>query len=145
MLISLALFALAGNAQAAKKGKAYVCHKGDEGEYKTLRISSNAVEAHLNHGDMLGRCEDMPSEQAVVIFRCGSDDIGEGSLLVTSVSLSLNVPDEIIIEPGDECAEANSNLLNGGFDLSDAKPVGDGITEYMYTGEFKVMEPADPE
>jgi hypothetical protein len=145
MLITLALFVLAGNAQAGKNTKAFVCHKGDDGEYKTLRISSNAVDAHLNHGDMLGRCEDMPTEQAVVIFRCGSNDLGEGSLLVTSVSLSLNVPDEILIATGDECADANADLLNGGFDLSDARPVGDGTTEYMYLGEFKVMEPADPE
>jgi hypothetical protein len=155
MLMALALFVLAGNAQAAKKGKAFVCHKDDEGEYKTLRISGNAVEAHLNHGDMLGRCEDMPTEKAVVIFRCGSDGmVGEpggelgvepvGGLVVTVVSVSENLPAEApeVVE-GQECAEANASLLNGGFELEQVNS-GAGIdmeTEYMYIGEFKVMEP----
>ena len=145
MLITLALFVLAGNAQAGKKGKVYVCHENDEGEYETLRISSKALKAHLRHGDTRGQCKEIRKEQAVVIFRCGSDDIGGESLLVTSVSLSLNVPIEISINPDDECAETNSDLLNGGFKLSDARPVGDGTTEYMYSGKFKVMESAAPE
>jgi len=33
--------------------KVFICHNG-----KTLHISRNAVEAHLNHGDTLGTCED---------------------------------------------------------------------------------------
>jgi hypothetical protein len=155
MLVALALFVLAGNAQAAKKGKAFVCHKDDEGEYKTLRISGNAVQAHLNHGDMMGKCEDIPTEQAVVIFRCGTGDaVGEpdgglvveqvGELVVTVVSVSENLPAEAP-EPlgGDECAEANASLLNGGFELEQVNS-GAGMdleTEYMYVGEFKIMEP----
>jgi hypothetical protein len=34
-------------------GKVDVCHKGK----KTLNISSNAVPAHLGHGDSLGSCD----------------------------------------------------------------------------------------
>jgi hypothetical protein len=135
ILLAIALFVLVGNAQAGKKSKVYVCHKEGPGEYKTLRINTNALSAHLNHGDVEGRCEDIKKESAVAIFRCGSGDIDEGSLLVTGVSLSLNVPTELTISLGDECADANASLLNGGFDLGDAKWVGDGTTEYMYIGK----------
>ena len=34
-----------------KKKKAYVCHNGN-----TICISVNAVQTHLNHGDVLGQC-----------------------------------------------------------------------------------------
>lgn len=36
--------------------KEFVCHVNKKGKQKTLNISVNAVQAHLNHGDTLGQC-----------------------------------------------------------------------------------------
>lgn len=145
MLITVGSIVLAGNVQAGKK--AYVCHKGDEGEYKTLKISNNAVDAHLNHGDVLGKCDDLSKERAVIMFTCGADV--SGGISVTAFSLSENVPEEApVVMAGASCAETNASLLNGGFKLENVS-AGSGSsgveTQYMYTGEFVVMEPTDPE
>lgn len=37
-------------------GKEFVCHESKKGKFKTLNISINAVQAHLDHGDTLGEC-----------------------------------------------------------------------------------------
>ena len=42
--------------QCGKTGKVLVCHKNPAGEH-VISVSSNAVKAHLAHGDSLGRCE----------------------------------------------------------------------------------------
>lgn len=36
--------------------KVYVCHKNCKGKKKTLYLPPKAVQAHLNHGDTLGKC-----------------------------------------------------------------------------------------
>jgi hypothetical protein len=110
---------------------------------------------------MMGKCEDIPTEQAVVIFRCGTGGMdgepgGElvvepvvepaGGLVVTVVSVSENLPAEApeVVE-SQECADANASLLNGGFELEQVNS-GAGMdleTEYMYTGEFMVVEPVE--
>ena len=41
-----------GNPGKAGGETALVCHKGK----KTLELPHEAVQAHLNHGDRLGRC-----------------------------------------------------------------------------------------
>jgi hypothetical protein len=40
--------------------KVLICHipPGNEGNAHTIRVSENAVPAHLAHGDSLGACED---------------------------------------------------------------------------------------
>jgi hypothetical protein len=40
-----------GATVAAKTDKAGVCHTNDEGDYKLLNVSGNALSAHLEHGD----------------------------------------------------------------------------------------------
>jgi len=149
MLIAVGLFTFAGNAQAGKKVN--VCHIDDSTQYKTIRISKKALGAHLGHGDVRGKCENMPTEQAVVIFRCGADTAG--GLVVTDVSLSLNVPEDgPAVVAGDHCADTNANLLNDSFKLKYANSGStmDGLqTEYMYTAKVLVLavepKPTDPE
>ncbi len=36
--------------------KAFVCHQSKKGKLKTLNIGIGAIDAHLAHGDTLGRC-----------------------------------------------------------------------------------------
>lgn len=140
-IVAVGLFTIASNAQAGKK--TYVCHKDGSGAYKTLKISKNAVDAHRKHGDRLGKCENLPTpqttEQGVIIFRCGSDEFGE-ALVVTAVSASDNVPQNVQDVAGEDCAEANASLLNGGFELNQVNS-GAGMdldTEYFYTGKVRV-------
>ena len=39
-------------------GKSYVCHVKGNGDTQTLYLPQAAIQAHLNHGDSLGECED---------------------------------------------------------------------------------------
>lgn len=57
-LLSAQAFNLAGctvyrtdGPDQKKSDKVYLCHQG-----QTLRLSDNAIRAHLNHGDQLGIC-----------------------------------------------------------------------------------------
>jgi hypothetical protein len=36
-----------------------ICHGTGNGEYHTIYVSQNAVQAHLNHGDYLGPCTEI--------------------------------------------------------------------------------------
>lgn len=47
-----------GKGGGSGVGKCKVCHKGR----KTLNISCNAVQAHLNHGDSVGECGVTPTQ-----------------------------------------------------------------------------------
>jgi hypothetical protein len=40
-----------------KNNKVYVAHKADNGNCNSLCVSYNAVQAHINHGDYLGPCD----------------------------------------------------------------------------------------
>ena len=134
-LVLMLGIALIGNAEAGKK--TYICHKGE-----TIKVSNKAVDAHLGHGDVVGRCEDLPREQVVVIFRCATGI--EGGLAVSDVSVSENAPEETpAVIAGDNCADANAVLLNNGFDLGHvtAGATSEGLqTEYFYSGEFLIIE-----
>jgi len=146
MLVTIGLFAFTGNAQSGEKVN--VCHIDDSTHFKTIRVSQNALRAHLDHGDVRGKCEKLLTEKAVVIFRCGPDTAG--GLVVTDVSLSLNVPEDgptVVAE--DHCADTNANLLNSSFELKHVTSgsVMDGLqTEYMYTAKVLALkpEPVDP-
>jgi hypothetical protein len=41
---------------AGQAGKVTVCHKTGNGSSHTIRVSANAVPAHLRHGDTVGAC-----------------------------------------------------------------------------------------
>jgi len=131
MLFGLVITAISGGAHA---GKVRVCHDG-----KTLWINSNALQAHLNHGDVRGRCEDFKEVSAVVIFRCGVSSAN--GLIVTAVSSTLDLPVAYPqVVPTDNCADANATLIDHKFTLQNVTsgPVGaDFETEYFY--ERKIL------
>ena len=110
---------LAGSAHAAGN-KTYVCHKGDNGNRNTLKISESAVPAHVGHGDFVGNCEDAPPEPSeVVMLRCLADSL-DTPITVSSLSATEGAP-EIVADPtygqGDSCAAAIAALLDDGFHL----------------------------
>ncbi|RSK39303.1 T9SS type A sorting domain-containing protein [Mangrovimonas spongiae] len=64
----------------ANNGKVLICHVDDEGNYSTLCVSANAVDNHLEHGDMLGACDSItcntaPSCVATVWPENGVEDV----------------------------------------------------------------------
>ena len=139
IVLGFGVLALSAGAGAVAN-KEYVCHKD-----KTIHVAARSVQAHLNHGDILARCEDIRKYNAVAMFRCGA---AEGDLLVTAVSLSEEVPDDVgFPELGDHCADANANLSNGGFELNSQTPgaVGEDFEiEYFYSGEFIAIDVVNP-
>jgi len=130
----------ASSSVGAAANKEYLCHKG-----KTIHVAARAVEAHLNHGDVLARCEDIREYNAVAQFRCGAV---EGDLLVTAVSLSEEFPNDVEFpQIDDHCADANVNLSIGGFELKSqtSGDVGENFEiEYFYSGEFTAIDVANP-
>jgi len=107
---------LAGSAHA----KAYVCHKDDGGNLKTLKISESAVPAHAAHGDFVGKCEDAPpAPREVAMLRCLADSLNT-PISVSSLSATEGAPDILADSTyglGDSCAEAIAALLDDGFML----------------------------
>jgi hypothetical protein len=58
LAILTALFALTVSAAWAGNAKVQVCHipPGNPGNFHTITISENALQAHLGHGDIAGSC-----------------------------------------------------------------------------------------
>jgi hypothetical protein len=56
--ILVALFALTASAARAGGAKVQVCHipPGNPANFHTITISENALQAHLDHGDLAGAC-----------------------------------------------------------------------------------------
>jgi hypothetical protein len=58
--VVLFLFAFTTNdkSNSATDGKVVICHipPGNPGNAHEIVVSTNAVQAHLNHGDHIGRC-----------------------------------------------------------------------------------------
>ena len=52
MLASCTVYQNEGPDPAGKNQKVFVCHKNKQ----SLQLDDQAVRAHLNHGDSLGRC-----------------------------------------------------------------------------------------
>lgn len=98
----VAIVAVAGfssNAMAAPQPKVHVCHDG-----KSIRINGNALQAHMNHGDVPGKCGEIVLSEWLDL-RCDSSPTNGGTFLVSNVSHSLGVSPEIdAIIPTDDCA-----------------------------------------
>jgi hypothetical protein len=61
-IVALLLFAttlVTERASAVPQGKVLICHLGDDGLYHTIQVAAAAQQAHLNHGDCLGACEEV--------------------------------------------------------------------------------------
>ncbi len=83
-MILVSLVAVPLVAAAAPGEKSEVCHLQDDGEMKTLTVGGKALQAHLNHGDAEGACDEAPPaeeppavEPLVATFshaiECGAD------------------------------------------------------------------------
>ena len=82
VFLAISLVAVSGNAVAAKVD---ICHKGEE----TINVSTNALRAHLRHGDVEGACIVTEKMPVVIIFRCDRDGA------VTPVSTTTDMPVEV--------------------------------------------------
>ena len=59
LLILLISFSAGLNAQNKNSNAGQmvtICHKTGNGGYQTITVNTNALQAHLNHGDVLGAC-----------------------------------------------------------------------------------------
>ena len=82
LILTITLFLAAGDAEAKKDkdkdkdqdNKVTVCHDGDE-----LSVSESALDAHLDHGDTEGKCEDDDEEDTDKDKDKDKDDEAEGA------------------------------------------------------------------
>lgn len=137
---AISLLALSVVSQSAVSGeKVTMCHN-----YGEISVSSSAVQAHLNHGDIEKEegvsCPQRPGGEpepepetgdgmaVVVMVRC------EGATL-TSIDASF---DYVGIEPAD-CPMTLADLLDGGLALRSVTGHSP-YTDYLLIGEMEVEE-----
>lgn len=99
-----ALFAFSAEVMAAKEPKVTVCH-GD----KSIRINGNAKQAHMNHGDLPGKCGEIVLSEWLDL-RCESLPLS-GVFAVSHVSGSSGLP-TLVSEIGasENCAVAQKTI-----------------------------------
>lgn len=86
-LMFVTAFTFSGVAHAKKVTKVDVCHKG-----QTINVSTSALPAHMDHGDVKGSCEEMLLPE-VVDIKCQSDETTAGVFLLSHLSRTLDAPD----------------------------------------------------
>jgi hypothetical protein len=122
-IIPLALVGVSQNAVSDdNSSKGHICHN-----YHEISVASSAVQAHLNHGDIVKEtdvpCPQRPgsgpgpepgdSTAAVVMMRCEAQG---DNVVVVSFSASFDFASTEPVEPAD-CPETLANLLDRGLDL----------------------------
>lgn len=132
----LALSGVSLNAVSSQDREA-MCHNG-----KDFNFVSPSVQAHLNHGDKMGTCDEagpgeMDGMTAVLIMRCNVGEIVSVSASFEYASIQPEEP-----EPLTACPDLLSNALAAGFKLksitSGSVDVGDSLqmhTDYLLLGE----------
>lgn len=122
-IIPLALFGTSLSALGDDdNSKETMCHN-----YGQISVSTSAVQAHLNHGDIIKEdgvpCPQRPgsgpapapgdTDSAVVMMRCEAQG---DNVVVVSFSASFDYASTDPVEPGD-CPETLANLLDRGLSL----------------------------
>lgn len=80
ILVSLGVFVIMpGIASAGPAPKVDICHvpPGNPENYHTITVSSNALPAHLAHGDLGGACNDLCATLCDDLDACTVDDTGD--------------------------------------------------------------------
>ena len=111
LAVFVAAFIMLGFTSSALAGpKVYVCHKSDNGNERSIRISENAEAAHLAHGDLPGRCGEVVLDEWLDV-RCDSTPENGGTFVVSNVSFSDGVAAEIAaIVTGNDCAATQKTV-----------------------------------
>ncbi|MEH6569274.1 MAG: hypothetical protein V7709_09370 [Halioglobus sp.] len=122
------------------KEKVVLCHKGA----KSISVGAPGLNAHMNHGDTEGYCEDAgesgpddpegSDDAAVVMMHCEATD---GAVLVTSFSSSVVFVDQPLIDIalGTDCAVALAALLNAELRLRSVTGGSGSGTDYLLLGQ----------
>lgn len=103
--------------------KVSICHRSNDGSYHTLCISSSAVQAHLDHGDSLGSCEDTytcdtaPACTAITAPANAAVDVS------TNSTIAWNVAGGFV-----EGYTVSVGTTSGGTDVADNVDVGDATS-----------------
>ena len=85
IILGLVALPLVAAAAPALKGKTEICHMTGDGDLHTVEVSKNALQAHINHGDSKGACE-----EASVDEEAGVDFTASGSCTsMTSCTMDL--------------------------------------------------------
>ncbi|MGI9317366.1 MAG: hypothetical protein ACR2QW_08560 [bacterium] len=108
---------VSANAVAAPQEKVYVCHKDSSNKEKSIRINGNALQAHMNHGDLPGKCGEIILSEWLDL-RCDSAP-ESGVFSVSNISFSEGVSAELqAIVAGSDCAVAQKTVQDANCRLA---------------------------
>ena len=105
-----------------KSGKVDVCHIDDEeGTFKTISISKNALDAHLNHGDLEGSCADKDNLNLLCddSNACTIDNTGDAECLSARPPIDCDDVDPFTADscdPGTGCVHVDIDECDLGTD-----------------------------
>lgn len=156
VLLSLGIMSLAFAAAYGEAPKVDVCHipPGNPANFHTIRISENALDAHLAHGDVAGACNDACAELCDDGDSCTIDDTGDceengcpvvrepvdcsdGNLCTADLcdaSAGCSNPTTVFCTPPDLCTTSTCDPLSGQC-VSTPKVCPDGEECDLETGQ----------
>lgn len=115
---------VATNVSCGNNGdKVEICHVSGNGSTNTICVSANAVQAHLDHGDSLGACEDT--------YTCDTAPSCASVLSPEAGSIDQSTSSEITWSAGEGLVESYTVSIGttlGGTDVADNVDVGENLS-----------------
>ncbi len=110
-LVLISLVGFAGAAAAAPQPKVEICHipPGNPSNFHTITVSTNALEAHLAHGDLGGACDSVCATICDDGNACTIDDTGD----CETAGCPGDVRDPVDCDDGSLCTTDSCDPANG--------------------------------
>ncbi len=145
LLVVLALMVPALAAAAGPKEKTEVCHipPGNPGNAHTISVGGNAANAHLNHGDTLGKC---PVERPGRVDDHSSDDkTGDNRPPVARASSASCIAyDDAILLDGRSSTDPDSDALSYLWSIQ-SRPTGSTLVNANISGRTAAQASVTPD
>ncbi len=139
---------ISANGKSAPGQMVTICHQTGNGGSHTITVNENALQAHLNHGDVLGSCEITPPELPnPTPAGCNAVEVvsyiaGTTNDLLTPIEAARQIMTNALGSPEDSDVATPSSAYNfvalgfgGAITLKFANPIHNGAGDDVYVVE----------
>lgn len=146
-LLSLSVGLNAQNKNANAGQMVTICHQTGNGGSHTITVNANAVQAHLDHGDVLGSCEITPPEPPSPAQGCNAVEVmsyipGTTNDLLTPIDPARQILTNVLGSPQESDVATPASAYNfvalgfgGQITLKFANPIHNGAGDDLYVVE----------